>query len=252
MKTHPLPQAAVTATLQTVLGRLATDDSLSDIRKRDLRSAVVSFAKLTEQSPAAIPLDVTHIRRTLDGIVPARAKISPKRWANLRSDLTAAIRASGLRPMFKTADLDLDQAWSSVLASANRQVRHDLSRFARWASLRRIQPEAVDNSTFYRFVAEVGDTTLVRNLHHPPGTIARTGMPSWRSRRRLVCAVLPCQPLGLRRPEFLGRSFRHRSEKTSTISSPGRRAPIRCRRELGQRSSPHSPCDCDESIFIPP
>jgi len=45
MKTHPLPQAAVTATLQTVLGRLATDDSLSDIRKRDLRSAVVSFAK---------------------------------------------------------------------------------------------------------------------------------------------------------------------------------------------------------------
>ena len=174
MKTHPLPQAAVTATLQTVLGRLATDDSLSDIRKRDLRSAVVSFAKLTEQSPAAIPLDVTHIRRTLDGIVPARAKISPKRWANLRSDLTAAIRASGLRPMFKSAKLELDPAWSSVLASADRQVRYGLSRFARWASLRRIGPEAVDNSAIDRFVAELGDTTLVRNLQHQPRTIART------------------------------------------------------------------------------
>jgi integrase len=174
VKTHPLPQAAVTATLQTVLGRLATDDSLSEARKRDLRSAVISFAKLTEQPPAAIPLDIAHIRRTLDGIVPARAKISAKRWANLRSDLTAAIRASGLRPMFKTADLDLDRAWSSVLATTNRQVRHGLSRFARWASLRRIRPEAVDNGTIDRFAAELGEATLVRKLHLMPATIART------------------------------------------------------------------------------
>src|SRR5262249_50777465 len=126
-----------------------------------------------EQPPATIPLDVAHIRQTLDGIVPARAKISAKRWANLRSDLTAAIRASGLRPMFKTADLDLDRAWSSVLASADRQVRHGLSRFARWASLRRIRPEAVDNGTIDRFVAELGEATLVRNLRHLPRSVAR-------------------------------------------------------------------------------
>ena len=75
-------------------------------RKRDLRSAVTSFAKLRDQPPAAIPLDLADIRRTLDGMVPARAKISRKRWANLRSDLAAAIEASGLRPMLKTADLE--------------------------------------------------------------------------------------------------------------------------------------------------
>src|SRR6266851_8100263 len=174
MKTHPPPQTGVAATLQSVLGRLAADDSLSDARKRDLRSAVISFAKLSDRPPAAIPLDVAHIRRTLDGVVPARAKVSAKRWANLRSDLTAAIRASGLRPMLKTGDVGLDAAWSGLLAPADRRIRHGLSRFARWASLHRIRPEAVDNSTIDRFVAELGEATLVRNLHHLPGAIART------------------------------------------------------------------------------
>jgi hypothetical protein len=91
MKTHPRPQTAIAVTLQSALDRLALDDSLSEARKRDLRSAIVSFAKLAEQPPAAIPLDVPCIRRTLDGMVPALAQISAKRWANLRSDLTAAI-----------------------------------------------------------------------------------------------------------------------------------------------------------------
>jgi integrase len=139
-----------------------------------LRSSVHSFAKLTEQPPAAIPLDLARIRRTLDGMVPARAQISAKRWANLRSDLTAAIRASGLLPMLKTADLDLDPNWSRILAPADRRVRHGLSRFARWASQHRVRPEAVDNSTIDRFVAELGEATLVRRLHLMPATMART------------------------------------------------------------------------------
>jgi hypothetical protein len=174
MKTHPLPQTAVAVTLQSTLDRLAVDESLSEIRKRDLRSAVISFAKLAEQAPAAIPLDVARIRRTLDGMAPAWAQISTKRWANLRSDLTAAIRASGLQPMLNTADLDLDPVWSRVLAPADRRIRLGVSRFARWASQRRIRPESVDNETIDRFVAELGDATLVRKLHHMPGTIART------------------------------------------------------------------------------
>ena len=78
-------------------------------------------------------------------MVPARAKISRKRWANLRSDLAAAIEASGLLPMLKTADLDLDEVWTRLLAAADPRIRHGLSRFARWASLRRIAPETVDD-----------------------------------------------------------------------------------------------------------
>jgi hypothetical protein len=59
-----------------VLDRLAGDDGLSGTRKRDLRSAVTSFAKLKGQPPAAVPLDLADIRNTLDGMVAAQAKVS--------------------------------------------------------------------------------------------------------------------------------------------------------------------------------
>ena len=97
-------------------------------------------------------------------MVPARAKVSRKRWANLRSDLAAAIEASGLRPMLKTADVELDEVWSRLLAPADQRIRHGLSRFARWASLRRIAPEAVDDGTIERFIAELDAATLISNL----------------------------------------------------------------------------------------
>jgi integrase len=133
---------------------------------------VTSFAKLKGQPAAAIPFDLGDLRRTLDGMVPARAQMSAKRWANLRSDLAAAIDASGLRPMLKTAGLGLDKAWRALLAPADQRIRHGLSRFARWASLRGIRPEAVDDSAIQRFVAELDGATLVRNLRTLPRTVA--------------------------------------------------------------------------------
>ena len=114
MKPNPPPPPAPPVTLQTVLDRLAGDDGLSGTRKRDLRSAVTSFAKLKGQPPAAVPLDLADIRNTLDGMVAAQAKVSRKRWANIRSDLATAIEASGLRPMVRTANVKLDGAWAAA------------------------------------------------------------------------------------------------------------------------------------------
>ena len=167
MKPNPVLPNAAPATLQTILDRLAGHAALSETRKRDLRSAVTSFAKLLGQPPAAIPLDLADIRRVLDSMVPARAQISRKRWANLRSDLAAAIEASGLLPMLKTSDVELDEVWTRLLATAERRVRLGLGRFAGWASLRGITPEAVDASTIARFGAELEGATLIRNLRLP-------------------------------------------------------------------------------------
>src|SRR4051812_33364163 len=111
MKHDQIPPAAAHTTLQEVLDRLA-GGGLSDTRKRDLRSAVVTYSKLVDRAPVAVPLDLADIRTTLDGMVPVQAKVSRKRWANLRSDLAAAFDASGLRPMLRTADVGLDGEWS--------------------------------------------------------------------------------------------------------------------------------------------
>jgi len=173
MTKRPLTDTATTITLQTVLDRISSASELSDGRKRDLRSAAISFAKLTGRAPAAIPLDLAGIRETLDHLVPAAAKISTKRWANLRSDLAAAIAASGLRRMLKTSDVRVDGAWAELLASADQWARHGLSRFARWASTQGIRPKEVDDRTIDRFIADLDTATLVRNLRNLPGTVAR-------------------------------------------------------------------------------
>ena len=189
MKIAPLPTTVTLASLQSVLDRLADDRSLSPIRKRDYRSAITCFAKLRGQPQAAIPIDLADIRHTLDNMVPARAQVSPKRWSNLRCDLAGAIQASGLRPMLRTADLHLDEAWARLLAAADPRMRRGLSRFGRWASLRRISPECVDDATIERFIGELDAATLVRNIRVLHGTVART----WNTlvRRRPVARLRP-------------------------------------------------------------
>ena len=83
--------------------------------RRDLRSAVVSFAALMDSSPAHVSLDLAAIRSVLDLMVPIQAKVSRKRWANLRSDLSAAIAASGSLQMLKTSTIELSGSWASLL-----------------------------------------------------------------------------------------------------------------------------------------
>lgn len=67
--------------------------------------------------------------------------------------------------MLKTADVALDEAWSRLIRPVTDQrVRKGLSRFARWASLRRVDAQAVDTATIERFIAELEEATLIRNL----------------------------------------------------------------------------------------
>jgi integrase len=173
MKTEQIQASADPATLQDVLDRLS-DDGIADSRRRDLRSAVASFAKLVDKTPGLIPLDLAEIRRRLDSAVPAQAGVSAKRWANLRSDLSAAIAASGLRPILKTAQLELTGSWKQVLDGVqDRRIRNGLSRFARWASLRRITPAQVDDSAIERFVAELQACTLVRKIDDQQRSVTR-------------------------------------------------------------------------------
>src|SRR5262249_22740879 len=160
-------------TLEDVLERLAPAD-IPETRRRDLRSAVTTYAKLVDKDPASIPLELAELRRVLDRLVPAEAQVSAKRWANLRSDLAAAIDASALIAMLRTAGLPVGPAWERRLAGTPQRVRAGLSRFARWASLRGVAPEAVNDDALARFVAELELSTLVRGLRDLQRLVAQS------------------------------------------------------------------------------
>jgi integrase len=162
-------------TLQDVLDGLARNSSLSDTRRRDLRSAVTSFAALMDTSPAHVALDLGAIRSVLDLMVPIQAKVSRKRWANLRSDLSGAIAASGLRPMVKTSNVELSESWVALLAKVpDRKMRDGLSRFSRWASERQIAPRDVNKEVVDRFIADLKSSSLVRKIVELGQTIVRS------------------------------------------------------------------------------
>jgi len=218
MKPDHLPVAGTLATLQAVLDRLAVVDGLTDARRRDLASAVRCYAKIIGVPPAAIPLDLAAIRERLDAMVPAEAKVSAKRWANLRSDLAAAFAACGLMPIVKTAKVKPDAAWAVLLAPvADPAIRNGLSRFVRWATLRGIAPTAVDAAVIERFVAELTAASLVRRIPEKYGTVAKSwnGLVALRGGEEgLQPVAMPERPTPVRVPwEQLPAAFREDVER---------------------------------------
>ena len=63
---------------------------LSDTRRRDLRSLPSPSTASSRASRSRDPARLRLNALTLDGMVPRR-QVSHKRWANLRSDLAAAL-----------------------------------------------------------------------------------------------------------------------------------------------------------------
>jgi hypothetical protein len=156
MKHVSTPSEVATATLQDVLDRIAANPAIGVSRRRDLRSAVLSFGKLADKAPSSIPVDLGELRHVLDETDGTLAKISAKRRANLRSDLTAAIETSGVHPILRTSGLDLDLAWKVLLDPIrNQRIQAGLSRFARWCSLNGILPETIAEAVVDRFAQDL-------------------------------------------------------------------------------------------------
>jgi integrase len=224
MKHDPVPSACVSPTLQDVLDRLACDGS----RLRDFRSAVTGYAKLVGRPPASIALDLGEIRETLDRMVPAAAAMSAKRWANLRSDLGGAIAASGLQPMLRTADVEPSAAWRELLEPIKDQrIRNGLSRFARWATLREVDPAEVDDCMIQRFVDELHAGTLVRQIRdqHRRVAVEWNRLAALEADRRLRVVQVPSgKPAPTRVAwEDLPASFRdevHRHLSWASVPDP--------------------------------
>ena len=160
-------------------------------------------------------MDLAAIRKTLDGVVPMQAKVSRKRWANLRSDLAAAIATSGLQPMLKTAGVEPTRSGRrSSTPQTTRRSRNGLSRLARWASLRQVSPAGIDDAVLERFFSELEAASLVRNIRSQrrvvakvwnrlvarlprPGPKGRPGTQEWRCLgRRAVAGLSTLPPAG--------------------------------------------------------
>jgi hypothetical protein len=177
-------------------------------RVRDLSSAVSCFCGLINSRPDATPLDLAAIGERLSAVNPVAAGISSKRFANIRSDLFAAIAASGCKPV-KPARQSLTGPWRELEAKLEtKRHRIGVSRLARYASGGGMAPADVNDAVIAAFMAWIRENSLHRkpnDLHRqttviwneiadafPALGLHKVTVPSYRSPpRRIDLALLP-------------------------------------------------------------
>jgi hypothetical protein len=193
---RPATQAAP-ATLASVLAALERPSGLSGTRLRDLKSAVKRVAILLGNEPAAIALDLGAISAGLAAVNPVAAGLTPKRFANIRSDFLAAVKASGVSSVKVEAKSPLSPDWVDLFQRlSGRRAHIGLSRFARYASGQGIAPKEVNDEVIGGFIAAV----RAGSLHGKPDKLHRQVSLIWNEAAEGL-------ELGLRRvtePSFRG------------------------------------------------
>jgi integrase len=194
-------------TLAHVDAALENNRALSPIRRRDLRSAVRRVARFMGAVPSQVPLELGAISQKLVGSIPIAGARKPKTLINLRSDLMAAVRASGIRPAH-SARLPLSPEWQQLLSGdLSMRTRIGLGRFARWCSSSGIEPAQVSDAVLGNFMEAIRQSTLHRRpnaLHRNVAliwnalaqkngsTLRPLSVPSFRAAvRRIDWSVLP-------------------------------------------------------------
>jgi integrase len=92
--------------------------------------------------------------------------MTPKRFANIRSDFLAAVKASKLKSVQRSAKTPLSAAWITLMADlSTRRAQIGLSRLARYASANGIEPREVNDATIEAFITAVRNGTLHRKAN---------------------------------------------------------------------------------------
>ena len=161
----PAPNAVAPKppTLATVLAALERDGALSETRLRDLRSAVKRVAVLLGNEPGAVALDLSVISAQLATISPIAVGMTVKRLTNIRSDFLAAVKSRVIPNKIEVKNT-LSPAWADLFNRlSGRRAHIGLSRFARYATSRGIEPGEINDTVIDKFIAAVREGSLHQN-----------------------------------------------------------------------------------------
>src|SRR5262249_18161656 len=179
--TSPHAVARELVTLAEVLAALDRPGGLSGTRLRDLKSAVKRVAILLGNEPAAIPLDMAAISTRLATINAAVLGLTTKRFANIRSDFLAAVKASGVKPLKVELKSPLSPDWVDLFERVSGRRAHiGLSRLARYASAQGIVPKDINDEVIVGFIAAVREGSL----HRKPDALHRHVSLIWNEAAR--------------------------------------------------------------------
>jgi integrase len=176
---------------------LLADASLTDSRRREMASALNSLAKVLGRPPATILAEPASLRPALAGVTAAMAGMSEGRWRNVQSLISAALAHVGIVVVQGRIREQPAPEWIEILeraaphTSGTERVRHfNLWRFARYCTLKRISPDAVDDAVIAIYLEDLTHRSMVSE----PERAARDAARFWNAAAE-ACADWPQQRL---------------------------------------------------------
>ncbi len=87
---------ALCQTLADVLKVILSATDIPEHTRRDRASALRTIARITRRPLTSIPCDVKSVREVLKTVMPARHRLSPARWRNLKSLVFRSLDQAGV------------------------------------------------------------------------------------------------------------------------------------------------------------
>ncbi len=160
--------------MRDLLDLVAKDLELTESKRRNLACSIRKFVAnlgLDLHMPANFPVYRGHLKRFHLG----NARISNRRWANIKSDVAFALERYGAR---KTWDRphDLLPAWQARRETLpSDRFRRGLSRFMHWCSRNGIDPEQVNDAV----LADLHQHLIEETFEQKPNHIYRDTCKLW-------------------------------------------------------------------------
>lgn len=174
---HTVGTASATAfsSLRELRDHLLADETVPDQRRRDLASALKTFAKAVDRPIDVLPADPALLKPLLKGITPAMIGLKPGRWKNVLSLVNAALAHVGLVVVAGRIRTKPSPAWEAVLdlLPDAHGDRFHLGRFARYCTARSIEPAQVTDATIVRYQADLASGSLTVDHLRAPREVAR-------------------------------------------------------------------------------
>lgn len=156
------PPSKKVMTLHRLIECLETTKELTPTQRSERISAVRTFAKVCLKHPSEILVDPQVIRTLIDRASWQLAGLSKRRWANVLSLLTSAMKFAGIKVGRRRRNRKLDAEWEALLAPLTRRDRDELHPFAGWCSALGVAPSEVDAAVFHRFLDHLEQETIQR------------------------------------------------------------------------------------------
>lgn len=132
-----------------LIERLVKDDTVAELRRRDLISGLRRVASALGLPPSDVPCSGRWLQPRLSKINSAQLGITTKAWQNAVSDARSAMAHFGImeRRFSRIDDLtpEWQVLWSSVLEAKDKTLQPALCRFVHFLSGQGVRPDEVSD-----------------------------------------------------------------------------------------------------------